>query len=93
MPRYAFTLAYYQKQKGNLSEAARVLDELIAKFPDSADAYILLGGICEKQGKWAKAEEVYNKGLAVASIPFPYKLRMKMRLEALKGTFPEAQNK
>ena len=93
VPRYAFTLAYYQKQKGNLFEAARVLDELIAKFPDSADAYILLGGICEKQGKGAKAEEVYNKGLAVASIPFPYKLRMKMRLEALKGTFPEAQNK
>ncbi|MFH1116079.1 MAG: DUF5615 family PIN-like protein [Pseudomonadota bacterium] len=74
-------------------EAISVLDEIIAKYPNSGDAYILLGGIYKKQGKEAEAEEVYNKGLAVGSIPLPYKVRMKMRLEALKGTSPEAQDK
>ncbi len=92
-PRYAFTLAFYQQRKGNLPEAARVLDALIAKYPAYADSYILLGEIYEKQGKTAQAEEVYNKGLAVESIPVPYKVRMKTRLEVLKGTSPGAKNK
>ncbi len=92
-PRYAFTLAFYQQRRGNLPEAIRVLDALITKYPASADAYILLGGIYEKQGKGAEAEEVYNKGLAVEGIPARYKVRMKIRLEALRGNYPEAQNK
>ena len=91
VPKYAFTLAFYQQQKGNLPGAAGVLDGLIAKYPSYADAYVLLGGIYEKQGKKAEAEGVYNKGLTADGIPGQYKVRMKVRLEALKGTAPGAQ--
>jgi tetratricopeptide (TPR) repeat protein len=93
VPRYAFTLAFYQQQKGNLPGAAIVLDRLIAKYPAYADAYVLLGGIYEKQGKRAEAEGVYNKGLAVERLPDQYKIRMKERLEALKGAPPDKQEK
>jgi tetratricopeptide (TPR) repeat protein len=93
VPEYEFTLAYYEKQKGNLSEAVHVLDDLITKYPAYADAYVLLAGIYEKQEKKADAEEVYDKELAVPSMPLPYKVRMKARLEALKGTSPKAQKK
>jgi tetratricopeptide (TPR) repeat protein len=93
VPRYALTLAFYEKQKGNLAGAVHVLDALITKYPAYADAYVLLGGIYEKQGKKAEAEGLYTRGLAVTSIPPAYKIRMKMLLEALKGTAPEAQNK
>ncbi len=92
-PRYAFTLAFYQQQKGNLPGAASVLDGLITKYPAYADAYVLLGGIYEKQGKKEEAEGVYNKGLAVEGIPDQYKVRMKVRLEALKGAPPDSQKK
>ena len=92
VPRYAFTLAFYQQQKGDLPGATHVLDALIAKYPAYADAYVLLGGIYERQGKKAEAETVYTRGLAAPSIPPSYKIRMKMRLEAMKGTSPEAQN-
>ncbi|MBI4965957.1 MAG: tetratricopeptide repeat protein [Desulfomonile tiedjei] len=85
MPRYAVTLAFYQQQKGDLPGAASTLDGLITRYPANADAYVLLGGIYEKQGKKAEAEGVYNKGLAVAGMPDQYKIRMKVRLEALKG--------
>ena len=73
-PRYAYTLAFYQQQKGDLAGAANVLDGLITKYPAYADAYVLLGGIYEKQGKKAEAEGVYNRGLAVEGMPDQYKV-------------------
>ena len=93
MPRYAFTLAFYQQQKGDMTGAATVLDSLIGKYPTYADAYVLLGGIYEKQGKKTEAEGVYNKGLAVGGMPDQYKVRMKARLEALKVSSPGSQQK
>src|SRR5208283_811517 len=93
VPRYALTLAFYQQQKGDLPGAASILDGLITKYPAYADAYVLLGGIYEKQGKKAEDEGVYNKGLAADGIPDQYKVRMKKRLEALKGAPPDAQKK
>jgi Tfp pilus assembly protein PilF len=93
VPRYAFTLAFYQQQQGDLSKAASVLDGLMTKYPAYADAYVLLGGIYEKQGNKGEAEGVYNKGLTVEGIPDRYKVGMKVRLEALKGAHPGAQTK
>ena len=92
-PRYAYTLAFFHQQKGDLAGAADVLDGLITRYPAYADAYVLLGGIYEKQGKKAEAEGVYNRGLAVEGIPNQYKVAMKARLEALKGASPDAQKK
>jgi tetratricopeptide (TPR) repeat protein len=85
MPRYAFTLAFYQQQKGDLAGAATVLDGLIAKYPGYVDAYVLLGGIYEKQGDRAKAEGVYHEAMKVEGLPEQYKVRIKARQEALKG--------
>jgi tetratricopeptide (TPR) repeat protein len=90
MPRYAFTLAFYQQQKGDLPEAASVLDSLLTRYPAYADAYVLLGGIYERQGKKNQALEVYNKGLAVEGIPDQHKVRMKVRLQSLHGGTPDA---
>ena len=61
-PRYAYTLAFYQQQKGDLAGAADVLDGLITRYPAYADAYVLLGGIYEKQGKKAEAEKSVQQG-------------------------------
>jgi tetratricopeptide (TPR) repeat protein len=92
-PRYAYTLAFFHQQKGDLAGAADVLDGLITRYPAYADAYVLLGGIYEKQGKKAAAEAVYNRGLVVEGMPDQYKVLMKVRLEALKGAPPDAQKK
>jgi len=84
--RYAYTLAFYQQQKGDLIGAASTLNDLIALQPANPDAYLLLGGIYEKQGKKAEAEKVYKKGLSAEGIPDQYKLRIKMRMDALNVT-------
>jgi tetratricopeptide (TPR) repeat protein len=93
VPRYAFTLAYYMQQKGDLPGAASILDGLITKYPGYANAYALLGAIYEKQGKKAEAERVYDKGVSTEGIPDQYKLRMKLRLEALKRGPTDEQKK
>ncbi len=84
IPRYAYTLALVQQQTGDDAGAAAVLVDLIGRYPAYADAYLLLGGIYEKERDKARAEEVYHKGLAAGSIPDSHKLRMKARLDALK---------
>jgi len=93
VPKYAFTLAFYQQQQGDLSEAASVLDGLITKYPAYADAYMLLGQIYEQQGKRSDAERVYEKGLASEEIPHQQKGVMRTRMEFLKLGAPDPGKK
>jgi tetratricopeptide (TPR) repeat protein len=85
-PKYAYTLAFYQQQAGDEVGAARTLEDLLAKAPAYADAYLLLGGIYEQDGKKVMAERVYRQGLAAEGLPDGHKNRMKIRIEALKPT-------
>jgi tetratricopeptide (TPR) repeat protein len=83
-PRYAYTLAFYQLQKGDEKGAVKTLRTLIEKQPAYADAYDLLGGTYEKQGKKEEAEKVYKKALETDGIPDRDKFRIGAQLEALK---------
>ncbi|MGC8660353.1 MAG: tetratricopeptide repeat protein, partial [Desulfomonilaceae bacterium] len=86
-PRFAYTLAFYQIQKGDLVEAAHELESMILKFPDYADTYLLLGNIYEKQGRTGEAEKLYNSGILGGRISYHYQAIMKNRLEKL-GSSP-----
>ncbi len=83
-PRYAYTLAFYQQQKGDVAGAAEVLERLLGNYPLYGDAYLLLGGIYEKQGKRAEAVKTYNRGISAKDMPERYRIQMKIREEALK---------
>jgi predicted Zn-dependent protease len=83
-PRYAYTLAFYQLQKGDEKDAVKTLGVLIEKQPTFADSYLLLGGTYEKQGKKEEAEKIYKKALETDGIPDQYKRRIAAQLEALK---------
>ena len=84
-PRYAYTLAFYQQQRGDRAGATAVLDDLIARYPAYGDAYLLLGGIYEIEGNKAMAEGVYKKGLTAEGVPEGFKFRLKARLDALRA--------
>jgi Tfp pilus assembly protein PilF len=84
-PRYAYTLAFYQLQKGDEKDAVKTLEALIEKQPAYADAYLLLGVTYEEQGKKEEAEKIYKKALETDGIPEQYKSRIAGQLEALKG--------
>ena len=59
-PRYAYTLAYYLAATGNPTQAADVLEALIRRQRDYADAWVLLGQCYEKAGKPDDAARHYR---------------------------------
>ena len=83
-PKYLYTLAFYQMNRGDVAEAISGLECIISRYPDYADAYILLGNLYEKQGKNIAAEKLYSKGIITGSVPDYYKAIMKNRLEKLR---------
>jgi Flp pilus assembly protein TadD len=60
-PKYAYTLAFYQKQAGEVEQAARTLARLVESGRADAGAYQLLGAIHEERGRGAEAREVYRR--------------------------------
>lgn len=91
VPKYAFALAYYQLRKGDESEAARSLEDIIRRRPDFGDAYVFLGRIYENLGKRAHAIDVYERALSVESVPVIHKLRVKARLQSLQDGSSQKQ--
>jgi tetratricopeptide (TPR) repeat protein len=82
--RYAYTLAFFEQQKGDTDSAIKTLDALIARQPAHFDAYLLLAGIYEKSGKKEDAEKVYNKALALEGAPENFRNLLRAKLQALK---------
>jgi tetratricopeptide (TPR) repeat protein len=84
-PKYAYTLAFYLNQKGDTDGAVKTLDALIARQPRYLDAYLLLGGIYEKEGKKGDAKKIYNRALALEGVPEGFRQHIREKLEALKN--------
>ncbi len=63
-PKYAFTLAFYQRKKGDIEGAIQTLRRMVDKQIPYAGAYMLLGEILEQQQKIDQAIAVYRKALA-----------------------------
>jgi tetratricopeptide (TPR) repeat protein len=83
-PRYAYTLAFFEQQKGDTDGAIKTLDALINRQTAYLDAYLLLAGIYEKQGKKEEAEKVYNKALAIERASEGFRNHVRTKLEELK---------
>jgi tetratricopeptide (TPR) repeat protein len=84
-PKYAYTLAFFQQQKGDTESATRTLDALITRHPAYLDAYLLLAEIYEKEGKKEDVERVYNKALAVEGAPESFRDHIRTKLGELKN--------
>jgi Tfp pilus assembly protein PilF len=62
-PKYAYTLAFYQRRKGDIQGATKTLQELVKQRPGYVDAYLLLAEIHMQQAERQKAEAVYRQAL------------------------------
>ena len=49
LPKYAYTLAYYLKEKGDMESALKILKKLVATHPDYAQGYLLMNHIQREQ--------------------------------------------
>lgn len=81
--KYAYTLAFYQHQKGDTSNAIKVLKQTIAQNPSYTDTSLLLGDIYKGLGKKESAKNVYQKALSQETLSMQDRYRLKIELEKL----------
>jgi len=82
-PKYAYTLAFFQKQQGETNQAVQTLEKLIAQAPPHAEAYALLAQIYEEQNKPADALSVCRRAVANDKLTEPERYRFQARIRAL----------
>jgi tetratricopeptide (TPR) repeat protein len=88
-PRYAWTYAYYQNQKGDVQAAAATLENLAQRQPGFADGTLLLADIYNQQGDRKRAEEVYNRALGSNALNPRDRARIEEALNGLKSRAPD----
>jgi Tfp pilus assembly protein PilF len=91
-PKYRYTFAFYQAQKGDRRGATKTLRDTVKRHPGHVDAALLLGEIYEQEGKKEGAKEVYKKALSTGQLSDQDSYRLKLRLQALEGK-EKAKNK
>jgi tetratricopeptide (TPR) repeat protein len=84
-PKFAYSLAYYERKKGDTEAAIGTLRNLIARNPDYPDAYVLLGEIYERQGRVNEARTVYQQALWNPDIPAQSRTYIEQRIRSLSG--------
>jgi Flp pilus assembly protein TadD len=84
-PKYAYTLAFYQAQKGDRKEAVKILQDTVKRHPGYVDAALLLGDIYEHEGRKEDAREAYRKALSGGELSDQDARRLRVKLQALEG--------
>jgi tetratricopeptide (TPR) repeat protein len=84
-PKFAYSLAFYERKYGYTDAAIKTLRNLIARNPDYPDAYVLLGEIYERQGRVNEARTVYQQALWNPEIPAQSRTYIEQKIRALSG--------
>jgi tetratricopeptide (TPR) repeat protein len=68
-PKYAHTLAFYRRKKGDIDGAIELLRKAIQSEPSYMDAYLLLGEIYEERRDFPAAAKVYLDASKIDQLP------------------------
>jgi predicted Zn-dependent protease len=82
-PKYAYTLAFYQKEPGDFQNAAMTLQDFLTRRPGFTDGYLLLAEIYVQQGDRAQAEAVLRQAQQVESLSPRDRARLTAALQKL----------
>ena len=82
-PKYAHTLAFYLRKKGDAAGGIAILMETLQRDPSFIDAYLLLADIHEQQGEISKAVEVYRSCLRQEDLPAATRRQLEAKLQSL----------
>ncbi len=91
-PRYAYTLAFYQKEQQDLPGAAATLQDLLARQPGLVDGHLLLAEVYLQQGQRPEAEAVLRHVLQREDLPTRDRARVAAALQHLSGSPPDRAN-
>ena len=92
-PRYAYTLAFYQKERQDLKGAAATLTDLLAQRPGFTAGSLLLAEIYVQQGDRPQAEAMLRRALEAESLPPQDRARVAAALQKLSNPEPQKGKK
>ncbi len=92
-PKYAYTLAFYQKAQGDRKGAAATLKDFLGRRPNFVDGLMLLTQIYLEQGDRAQAEGVLRQALQSGNLAPGDRTRLAAALQKLSGLAPQTDQK
>jgi Tfp pilus assembly protein PilF len=84
-PKYAYTLAYYQLENNQKSEAEKTLKKLIADHPLYLSAVSFLADIYMRDGRTKNAQALYEQTLKTEGISAHDRTAIQQALNAIKN--------
>jgi Tfp pilus assembly protein PilF len=81
--KYAYTLAFYQYQKGDTSNAIKILKKTVVQIPPYIDASLLLAEIYKSLGKKESAKKVYENALSIENLSMENRYRLEREFKKL----------
>ena len=91
-PKYAYTLAFYQREQGDLKAAAATLKSFLARQPEFTEGTLLLAEIFLQQGERHQATEMLRQALKKENLPYHDLARLAAMLQKLTDTRPSEDN-
>ena len=85
-PKYAFAVASYLQQDGQIDQAIQELRQLQQRHPGFAYAYGLLGSLLVDRGRTAEAVQVYQQAAANSQLPDQARSFFRQQAQALSGS-------
>jgi tetratricopeptide (TPR) repeat protein len=85
LPKYAYTLAFYLDQNGEVNKAIKILRQKIGQRSAYSPYYMLLGDIYEKQGKSKEALNVYRQALTIDNLTESEQLLFSERMRVVSS--------
>jgi tetratricopeptide (TPR) repeat protein len=83
--KYAHTLAFFLRQKGNVDEAIQLLRQVVRREPLYLDAYLLLGEIYEERHDYSAAAAGYRDALKLEQLPPPVRRQLESKVRAIEA--------
>ena len=80
------------EQAGKYAEARQRLEQLVAKWPGQYQAYHHLGQICDRQKRYAEAQEFYQRSILLAQNREPAIFNDLGYSYFLQGNLPKAES-
>jgi tetratricopeptide (TPR) repeat protein len=87
-PKYAWTLALYQQQKGNTDRAVELLRKAIQDEPSYLDAYMLLAEIYQRRLDFPAAAKVYRDAARIDRLPPEVRSQLEAKSRAMESERP-----
>jgi Tfp pilus assembly protein PilF len=84
-PKYAHTLAFYLRQRGDIADAIRRLRDTIKQQANHLDSYLLLAEIYEQKGDRNAAASVYRAASRISGLSAAVERQLEARARAVES--------